>query len=116
MTRGRDSEDEISSRFALEPLPEASGQCLTLNVKFMLFNGLKGTIYQGLNDWKCWYYEDSIPWNIRKYIAQPKLERFLLNWIAALKKENPKSILKKLYRYENKFIKSFSYFMGQHFD
>ena len=50
MTRGRDSEDEISSRFALEPLPEASGQCLTLNVKFMLFNGLKGTIYQGLND------------------------------------------------------------------
>ena len=73
---------------------EASGQCLTLNVKFMLFNGLKGTIYQGLNDWKCWYCEDSIPWNIRKYIAQPKLERFLLNWIAALKKENPKSILK----------------------
>ena len=73
---------------------EASGQCLTLNVKFMLFNGLKGTIYQGLNDWKCWYCEDSIPWNIRKYIAQPKLERFLLNWIAALKKENLKSILK----------------------
>ena len=73
---------------------EASGQCLTLNVKFMLFNGLKGTIYQGLNDWKCWYCEDSIPWNIRKYIAQPKLERFLLNWIAALKKENPKIILK----------------------